>query len=390
MEEKLAESLERERDLKSQVEHLESEKECIENEYKSHSETTAEKISDLESKLRDSVALVEDLQLQLDSTQQEVGVAKEDARKYSEEAVGTQELYERELLQHGKSMESLHRVKEEVREGLTVDRVENGSSFLSLSLSPSLPLLLSLPPSLSPCLLLPLSFLISLCPSPSLTLSLHHSLSPSLSLSLISITPSPQVTRLQEALTESKSESSLLRDKLTSSQTTLQQRTTAQSEERETLTKRADDLSQQNALLHDEAEKLSAKIVTLQERGREALPPLPVETVTTETSTDQLWEIIRYTQTCIHIYKALATVLLIHVHVHVRACMYIVHCKCLFSIYNVHCTMMSSLHHQVCEEGEGDSGDQARACGVGESTSQPEGGASGATPKRGRASVERE
>ena len=48
-------------------------------------------------------------------------MAKEDAGKFSEQVTAAQEMYERELLQHGKSMESLHRVKEEVREGLILD-----------------------------------------------------------------------------------------------------------------------------------------------------------------------------------------------------------------------------------------------------------------------------
>ena len=118
MESRLAEALSHEESLKSRVEKLETEREEIETEFKSHSETTSEKISSLETQLKEALDRIDGLQLELDSAQREVGVAKEDVRKFSEQATGTQEMYERELLQHGKSMESLHKVKEEVRKGL--------------------------------------------------------------------------------------------------------------------------------------------------------------------------------------------------------------------------------------------------------------------------------
>ena len=100
------------------MEKLETEKNEIENHLKSHTQTSAEKIAELEQQLKEASDKVGVLQLELDSAQQEVGVAKEDARKFSEQVTAAQEMYERELLQHGKSMESLHGVKEEVREGL--------------------------------------------------------------------------------------------------------------------------------------------------------------------------------------------------------------------------------------------------------------------------------
>ena len=118
MEARLAESTAHAEELQSQIDQLETEKVDIETEYKSFSESNKKKISDLESMLSGALTQVEELQLELSSVQQDVGVAKEDARKFSEQAVSTQELYERELLQHGKSMENLHRVKEEVRKGL--------------------------------------------------------------------------------------------------------------------------------------------------------------------------------------------------------------------------------------------------------------------------------
>ena len=118
MEERLAQSSSLEEDLQSQLSEMETEKLKIETEFKSLSETTSKTITDLESQLSETKSHVDELQLDLSSAQQEVGVATEDTRKYSEQAASTQDLYERELLQHGKSMESLHRVKEEVRKEL--------------------------------------------------------------------------------------------------------------------------------------------------------------------------------------------------------------------------------------------------------------------------------
>ena len=107
-----------------------------------------------------------------------------------------------------------------------------------------------------------------------------------------------QVARLQESLTEAKSESAVLREKVAAMTTTLEQQQQSDEEEREGLKKRVDGLTQQNSLLHEEAEKMAARIITLQEQGRsEATPTASVTTGTiateTESSTDQLWEIIR-------------------------------------------------------------------------------------------------
>ena len=54
------------------------------------------------------------LQSELTVSQDELTTAREDARHYSEQAVETQEIYERELVNHGKSMESLCTVREQV------------------------------------------------------------------------------------------------------------------------------------------------------------------------------------------------------------------------------------------------------------------------------------
>ena len=146
MEARLSESTAHAEELQSQIDQLETEKADIETEYKSLSESNQKKISDLESMLSGALTQVEELQLELSSVQQEVGVAKEDVRKFSEQAVSTQELYERELLQHGRSMENLHRVKEEVK-----------NAYLSFSLSPFFPSLHSLSHACTVCLTLSLS-----------------------------------------------------------------------------------------------------------------------------------------------------------------------------------------------------------------------------------------
>ena len=120
MESRLVEASTRENELTSRFNELETEKQEIETKFESLSLSTAEKISSLESQLEEASAKIGELQLELDSARQEVGVAKDDVKKFSELSTATQELYERELLQHGKSMESLHRVKEEVRNGLNL------------------------------------------------------------------------------------------------------------------------------------------------------------------------------------------------------------------------------------------------------------------------------
>ena len=72
---------------------------------------------------------------------------------------------------------------------------------------------------------------------------------------------------------------------------------------------RIEDLSQQNTLLHEEAEKLTARVLTLQERGREGVvspeggvvstpvgmvsTPVGVVSASSETSSGHLWEVIR-------------------------------------------------------------------------------------------------
>ena len=55
------------------------------------------------------------LQSELSVSQEELTTAREDAKRYSEQAVETQEVYERELVNHGKSMEALCTVREQVR-----------------------------------------------------------------------------------------------------------------------------------------------------------------------------------------------------------------------------------------------------------------------------------
>ena len=84
----------------------------------------------------------------------------------------------------------------------------------------------------------------------------------------VNVCPPLQVARLQESLTEAKSESAVLREKVATMTTTLEQQRQSDEEEREGLKKRADGLTQQNSLLHEESEKMAARIITLQEQGR--------------------------------------------------------------------------------------------------------------------------
>ena len=70
-------------------------------------------------------------------------------------------------------------------------------------------------------------------------------------------------------------------------------------DEKNSLQKRCDDLSSQNALLHSESEKLSAQIVTLTEATSDLGGVLSRSTdseteLTTPTSADTLWEVIRF------------------------------------------------------------------------------------------------
>ena len=54
------------------------------------------------------------LQLELTSLKEELSVAQGDIRRYSEDATQTQELYQHELMQHSKSVQSLVEIKEKV------------------------------------------------------------------------------------------------------------------------------------------------------------------------------------------------------------------------------------------------------------------------------------
>lgn len=54
------------------------------------------------------------LQLELTSLKEELARAQQDVKRYSEDAAQTQELYQRELMQHSKSVQSLVEIKEKV------------------------------------------------------------------------------------------------------------------------------------------------------------------------------------------------------------------------------------------------------------------------------------
>ena len=54
------------------------------------------------------------LQSDLATTREELATAQEDAKRYSEQAAETQAVYERELMNHGKSMQALCDLREQV------------------------------------------------------------------------------------------------------------------------------------------------------------------------------------------------------------------------------------------------------------------------------------
>ena len=71
-------------------------------------------ISELQSKVSSLESERTSLQLELTSVQEELSTAREDARRYADQGATTQELYERELIEHGKTMEALLAAKEQV------------------------------------------------------------------------------------------------------------------------------------------------------------------------------------------------------------------------------------------------------------------------------------
>ena len=54
------------------------------------------------------------LQLELTSVGKELETAQQDVKQYSEEATKTQELYQHELIQHSKSVQSLVDIRDKV------------------------------------------------------------------------------------------------------------------------------------------------------------------------------------------------------------------------------------------------------------------------------------
>ena len=57
------------------------------------------------------------LQSDLTATQEQLATAQGDAKRYSEQASETQAVYERELVNHGKSMQALCDLREQVGGG---------------------------------------------------------------------------------------------------------------------------------------------------------------------------------------------------------------------------------------------------------------------------------
>ena len=115
MEEKLTQSESHCQSLQSQLSDLQDEQDSLQTQLKTLSDSSDEKIASLESEISTSHDQIDTLRGELSCAQQERCAAVEDAKKYSEQATSTQELYERELLQHGRSMETLHSLKTEVR-----------------------------------------------------------------------------------------------------------------------------------------------------------------------------------------------------------------------------------------------------------------------------------
>ena len=60
------------------------------------------------------------LQLELTSVKEELAGAQQDVKRYSEDATQTQELYQHELMQHSKSVQSLVEIKEKVCTSISI------------------------------------------------------------------------------------------------------------------------------------------------------------------------------------------------------------------------------------------------------------------------------
>ena len=60
------------------------------------------------------------LQLELTSVKEELAGAQQDVKRYSEDATQTQELYQHELMQHSKSVQSLVEIKEKVCSSISI------------------------------------------------------------------------------------------------------------------------------------------------------------------------------------------------------------------------------------------------------------------------------
>ena len=74
-------------------------------------------ISELELNLSVLGTECSTLQSDLTTTQEQLATAQEDAKRYSEQASEAQAVYERELVNHGKSMQALCDLREQVCAG---------------------------------------------------------------------------------------------------------------------------------------------------------------------------------------------------------------------------------------------------------------------------------
>ena len=75
-------------------------------------------MSELEAQITSLTSEKSALQLELSSAHEDLSVARADAERYAESAAETRSNYQRELAQHGKTMEELLALRDQVGVGL--------------------------------------------------------------------------------------------------------------------------------------------------------------------------------------------------------------------------------------------------------------------------------
>ena len=94
-------------------------------------------VADLEGQISTLEAERSSLQSELVSSLEELVVARDDVKKFSETVTDTQNLYQHELMQHGKSMETLLATKEQVHCTYVGCRLGGAMRDCLLGISPS-------------------------------------------------------------------------------------------------------------------------------------------------------------------------------------------------------------------------------------------------------------